>query len=61
MTLSETFLQGAQQARNIAAEYRRDAQSNEISPRQRESWLENAKRAEERAEDLETRAGWYRQ
>lgn len=53
---ADHFTRGAEMARKIAAEYRRDAQNNEIPPALKRKWLSDADRADERAAWYETHA-----
>ncbi|MCZ3377469.1 hypothetical protein [Rhizobium sp. AG207R] len=53
---AENFIRGAEAARRLAADYRRDAQSNETPPALRDKWLADAVRADERADWYENHA-----
>ncbi len=53
---AENFIRGAEAARRLASEYRRDAQSNEITPTLRNKWLADAIKADERADWYESHA-----
>ena len=53
---AENFMRGAEMARQLASDYRRDAQKNETPPALRDKWLSDAQRADERADWYETHA-----
>lgn len=55
-TVVENYIRGAEMARKLAADYRRDAQSDDTPPSLRDKWLADALRADERADWYENHA-----
>ena len=53
-TAADNFMRGAEMARRLADEYRRDAQKPETPSTLKAKWIDEANRADERAE-------WYEQ
>lgn len=54
--VAENYVRGAQMARQLATEYRRDATDKHTPAVLREKWLDAARRADERADWYETHA-----
>ncbi len=58
-TVSENYTRGAQMARQLADEYRREAKETSTPPVLREKWLDAARRADDRADWYEEHAEMY--
>lgn len=54
--VAENYTRGAQMARQLAAEYRREAKETSTPAVLREKWLDEARRADDRADWYETHA-----